>query len=386
MDAKQKRLLREHKERRETKQQDVPSEQKSTYNKNSFIQRTYHDHYKVLLLFTVGITFISLLIIANTYYTTGDIFYKGVSLSGGITLTVSTQGHPVDIKQLETELRTTYPKNDLSIREISDFGTQQGFTIEASTATGERQSLSDLSKSMVATLGKEIPDINDRISIEETGSALGASFFEQTLKAILIAFVSMGLVVFLYFGETLGQKIMVSILSLIEAAIIWYAAGWLMAIVAIVIGVILFMIYIRYSIPSTAVIIAAACTIIFTIAVVDAIGMRISTAGIAAFLMLLGYSVDTDILLSTRVLKSNVGTAYDRTVSTFKTGVTMTGTTFAAALVSYLFTQSDVIKEIMLIICIGIVADIFNTWIQNAGILRWHLEKKQKESNKQSNK
>ncbi len=394
MDAKHKKLLRERKELKKESQQQTTSQSKhqttkthsassddlelSEFAKNSKVHTFFDKHYKHLLIVTFLITLSCLAVILHSYVTTGEVFNKGVSLSGGITFTVSTQDKPVDIIQIEELLRKTHPKNDLAIREISDFGTQRGFSIEASTALGEKQTLPELSKAITNTLRTSIPDIDKRISIEETGPSLGASFFEQTIKAVLIAFVCMGLVVFLYFGDTYLQKAIVILMSFAEMMLIWYANNWLISIIAIIMGILLFIAYIKYSIPSTAVIIAAASTIIFTIAVVDLIGMRISTAGIAAFLMLIGYSVDTDILLSTRVLKNTAGTVYDRTMSTLGTGLTMTGATFAAAFISYLFTQSEVIKEIMLIICIGLVADIYNTWIQNAGILRWHLESKGK--------
>ena len=39
------------------------------------------------------------------------------------------------------------------------------------------------------------------------------------------------------------------------------------------------------------------------LALIDFLGIEISAAGIAAFLMLIGYSVDTDILLTSRALK-----------------------------------------------------------------------------------
>jgi preprotein translocase subunit SecF len=42
------------------------------------------------------------------------------------------------------------------------------------------------------------------------------------------------------------------------------------------------------------------------------------------------------------------------------------------------FTQSEVLKQIMTILLIGLVVDLINTWIQNAGILRWYVEKKEK--------
>ncbi|GAF71428.1 unnamed protein product, partial [marine sediment metagenome] len=121
-----------------------------------------------------------------------------------------------------------------------------------------------------------------------------------------------------------------------------------------------------------------ALDIVVTLAIVNVIGMRISTAGIAAFLMLIGYSVDTDILLSTRVLKRKGGTVLDGILSAMKTGLTMSITTLIAMSVALIFAQSLILKQIMIILLIGLLVDLPNTWIQNAGILRLHLEKKPK--------
>jgi preprotein translocase subunit SecF len=365
MDEKHKRLLHERRERRQERKATVQSAPKHTIPHKGI----YHDHYKALLIFTFSVLFLSLAVIGYTYVTTGDIFYKGVSLSGGVTITVPTGASPVDIAATEQALIASFPENDLIIREIAELGTQQGITIEATTPDG--QGLEALSARIIAAL----PVDTSEASVEITGPALGASFFQQTFKALLIAFVSMGFVVFLYFGQTPWQKIGVAILSVIEATLLWYANGTIMYLLALLVAIALVTMYLRYSIPSTAVILAAFSTLAFTIAVLDLMQYRISTAGIAALLMLLGYSVDTDILLSTRVLKSNAGTVYERIVSTVKTGLTMTGTTFTAACVALIFTQSDVIREIMTIVVIGIFADIFYTWIQNSGILRWYLEK-----------
>ena len=99
--------------------------------------------------------------------------------------------------------------------------------------------------------------------------------------------------------------------------------------------------------------------------------------GIAAFLMLLGYSVDTDVLLTTKVLKRRKegGTVSDRTVSAFKTGIIMTITSTTAAIIGLTFAESDIVKQIMLIITIGLIFDMIYTWMQNAGILRYYVEK-----------
>ena len=162
---------------------------------------------------------------------------------------------------------------------------------------------------------------------------MGASFFKDLIIALLIAFVFMAIVVFLYF---------------------------------------------RNLVPAGAVILAAASDILITLAIVNLIGMKLSAAGIAAFLMLIGYSVDTDILLSTRVLKRREGTEMERIYGAFKTGMTMTITTLIAITVALVITQSEVIRQIMTILLIGLIVDIINTWIQNVGILRLYLERKAK--------
>ena len=105
-------------------------------------------------------------------------------------------------------------------------------------------------------------------------------------------------------------------------------------------------------------------------------GLKLNTGGVAAFLMLVGYSIDTDILMSVRVLKRKEGTVFERTIGALKTGMMMSISALIAVLTAYFLTHSAVIKEIMFILAVGLFADIIFTWIQNAGILRWHLEKK----------
>ena len=92
--------------------------------------------------------------------------------------------------------------------------------------------------------------------------------------------------------------------------------------------------------------------------------------------MLVGYSVDTDILLTARVLKRKEGSVIDCMFDAMKTGMTMTLTTIAAAVVALIFSKSEVLSQIMMILLFGLIADIINTWIQNTGLLMIYLEKK----------
>lgn len=368
---KQKRHRQKIRKRKKYLIEEEPLSQKKTPKKG--LARFYYENYKPLFLITVLMLLFSLAVIGVTYAKTGDIIYKGVSLSGGLTITIGTEEY-VNPDALEENLAARFPNADIIVRQISELGTQTGLVIEASTSSGSQESLGLLEDEMLLALEESIPNVQDRASTEIIGPSLGQSFFSQVFRAVLIAFTFMGMVVFLYFGENKTQKAIVVGLTLLEGAFIWYVS-WATTLLAIIVGAMLIWYYFKYSIPSAAVILAAVSTILFTVAVVDLFQIRISTAGIAAFLMLIGYSVDTDILLSTRVLKRS-GSLYERFMGTVKTGLTMELTTMAAAIVALIFSQSDVIKEIMLIIVIGLFADIFFTWIQNVGILRWYLEKR----------
>jgi preprotein translocase subunit SecF len=131
-------------------------------------------------------------------------------------------------------------------------------------------------------------------------------------------------------------------------------------------------------VPSIAVILSAFADIIMPLAVVDFLGIKLSAAGIAAFLMLVGYSVDTDILLTTRALKKKEGTLNERIFGAFKTGTFMTLTALAAVLPAFFLITGlpDSFRQIFLILAFGLIADLINTWLMNTGIIKWYCDKK----------
>jgi len=273
------------------------------------------------MLVSVVLLVLSIGVLGYTYATTGELFKKGVSLSGGITLTIPAASVPPNAEAI---LREQLPDSDIAIRTLTEAGAMRALIIEAGDTTQDEL--------IAAVQNTNIPLEEGNYNVESMGSSLGDRFFQQTVQAVILAFLAMGLVVFITF---------------------------------------------RAVVPSLFVMLAAISDLISTLAVVDLLGVRMSTAGIAAFLMLIGYSVDTDILLTTRVLKRRTeGTLFERTVRAMRTGMIMSLTSLSAALAAYIFAQSDTIKQIMLIIVIGLFFDIIYTWIQNAGILRWWMEKK----------
>jgi preprotein translocase subunit SecF len=111
------------------------------------------------------------------------------------------------------------------------------------------------------------------------------------------------------------------------------------------------------------------------------LNIPLSLTTIPALLLLVGYSVDTDIMLTSRLLKERTGTPGERATTSMKTGLTMTGTTLAALLamifISY-FYQIEIIYYIAVILFFGLIGDVIATWLANAPILLWFIKEKKK--------
>ena len=285
----------------------------------------YAKNYKYLFLLPLVLIVLALLVLCNNYVTTGDIIDKDVSLKGGTTATIYTdQSFPT----LEEDLLTYFPEGDFVVRELTEFGTETllGVVIEVSNVDSE-----ELEEALEEITGLDLD--SDIFSIEFVGSSLGESFYKQMMFAVFLAFLFMAIVVFVTF---------------------------------------------RVAIPSIAVVFAAFADMVATIAVLSLFDVQLSTAGIAAILLLIGYSIDTDIVLTTKLLKRKDGLMFDRLWDAMKTGLTMTVTTLAALSVGYFVASSLVLKQMFGIIVIGLLFDVIMTYAFNAGLLIWYLKKKRR--------
>ena len=296
------------------------------------IAKIYDKHYKFLLVIPLILLALSLGYIAYFYSINKDFIKRDISLTGGMSLTIFPT-EPININELKKVLEKEI--SDFNLREISDFrsGKQKAIVIESRIDSTDSEEYKRLKKILEDFLGYELKDEN--LSIEITGSTLGQSFYKQLRFALILSFIFMAIIVFIIF---------------------------------------------RTFVPSLAVVISAFADIVMTLALVDFLGIRVSSAGIIAFLMLIGYSVDTDIMLTTRLLRGVEG-LNERLLGAFKTGMTMTLTSIAAILVALFITRSfsEVLEQIFTILVIGLGFDILNTWITNASLLKWYVEGREKE-------
>ena len=285
--------------------------------------KNFHDkNYKLLLLIPVALLLFSLIYMSMFYSKNNDFLHKDISLTGGTAVTIFGN---VNIEDLEQSLSDKL--EEINTREIYDLITREQKAIIIETKTDGAQTKQILEE----YLGYELNSENS--SFEFTGSSLSESFYKQLLIAILLAFFFMAVVVFIIF---------------------------------------------RSFVPSLTVILSAFADILMTLTFVNLLGMKMSSAGIIALLMLIGYSVDTNILLTTRLLKRHEGSINQRIVGAFKTGITMTLTSLLAIIIALFVVKSfsPVLTQIFTILSIGLCFDIFNTWITNTSILKWYLNKK----------
>jgi len=192
-------------------------------------------------------------------------------------------------------------------------------------------------ESLATLVNEQYPDAK----IDQIGPSFGQTLQQQALLALTISFIGMAIVVFLAF---------------------------------------------RSFVPAGAVVLSAFADIAMTAAVMSVIGIELTLPTTAALLMLIGYSVDSDILLTMRVLKRQ-GKLNEKLSGAFHTGIIMTTTTIAAIAAMWVVSFAGditVIRDIASVLLIGLVIDMMNTWLTNAGIIKWFVQKQESGQRKET--
>jgi preprotein translocase subunit SecF len=130
----------------------------------------------------------------------------------------------------------------------------------------------------------------------------------------------------------------------------------------------------RTFVPSIAVIVSAFSDIAIPLALMRLFEIELTLGTVAALLMLIGYSVDSDLLLNNHVLRRH-GDFYTSTFRAMRTGVTMTTTSIAAMIVMTLVSYTlgiPLLPDVGLILVFGLLADLMNTYLLNVSLLRYY--------------
>jgi preprotein translocase subunit SecF len=309
------------KQKKEETDEDIKRSYKTDRHYTSKFAKFYDKSMHWMMIIPIILIVLAIGVIVHNVVTTGSIIDRGISLTGGQIITITEPGFNPEL--VEKALKDQFPGSEISVRILTDLGKDQGIIIEAENEVPL--------KDILNTLKQWAPDVESKYSVETMGATLSQGFFAQVGLAILLAFAFMSIVVFFLF---------------------------------------------KTPAPSLAVITCAFSDMVFTIGMINIFHIKLSTAGVAALLMLIGYSVDTDILLTTRLIRSGKGDYLERTMQAMKTGLTMTAAIIMTCVVGLIFAQSDVLRQIFTILLFGAIADIIFTYITNAHLLWWWMEKK----------
>lgn len=274
----------------------------------------FEKHWKIWLWIPLILLVLSVGVIVSNIMTTGSFMKRDIELTGGKSLTFEIYSADIDAIKSQLPYASVYQTSGLSKNLIIDVPF-------------------DKNETQVVEVVSAHASVKGAPTLRSIGPTIGNIFFQQAQLGLLLAFIFMAVTVFILF---------------------------------------------RSPVPSSIVVLAAATDIIVTIAILSLIGVSLSLPVLAALLTLIGYSVDTDLLLTSELLRGGHHEISDGVKRAMKTGLTMTTTILVALFSMYFVSGSIVIEQIALVLIIGLFIDMPATWMANVGILRAWLERKKR--------
>ncbi|SDM97382.1 preprotein translocase subunit SecF [Halogranum gelatinilyticum] len=265
----------------------------------------------------LGVLFAAIVVIAATFALTGAPVDPGVEFTGGTELRVAVDAPSNDAAR--DQIQSAFSTQPEAIQSVA--AAEQTYIVTFEAGDGSGPSTTQLEQ-QAESAGFEI------LSIDAVGPSFGADTQQTALFGVLVAFLGMSLLVFAMF---------------------------------------------RSFVPSIAVVISAFSDIVIPVALMNLLGIELSLGTVAALLMIIGYSVDSDILLNNHVIRRS-GSFYESVASAMRTGVTMTLTSLAAMVVMTITATLfgiQLLASIGIILVFGLTADLMNTYMLNLSLLRW---------------
>jgi len=282
---------------------------------SSLIDAVDYEEYdnKQLLFIPLSVLAVSLLIIAIWFVTTGSPVILGIEFVGGTELRVTPDG---DVSNPQQQLQSSFETTPSSIQSVPSDNSYIVSFKGGGTDTGALTQQAEQAGFTVQS--------SSQISPSFGGEAQTTALF-----GMLIAFIAMSIVVFLLF---------------------------------------------RTVVPSVAVVASAFSDMVVPIALMNLLGIELTLGTVAALLMLLGYSVDSDMLLNDYVVRRS-NEFYSGVYEAMDTGLTMTTTSIIAMAVLAIgatIIGIPLLQDIGIVIGLGLLVDVMNTYMMNVSLLRWY--------------
>lgn len=232
-------------------------------------------------------------------------------------------------------------------------------------STNLASELSYLSMFLASTPAYNSSDAQGMYTVAQSAYANASAVYKNSVITSLRGIISFSSYSYNDVTPTLGSFFLSQMETIIIAAFVLVAIS-------------VFIVF-RSPVPAFAVVFSSANDIIVALGVMGIAGIPLGVASIGGILMLIGYSIDTALLSSIRILKRTEDTPVVRAFGAMKTGVTMTAAaimTFAILLVVSYVTFIPTYFEISGVVLAGLIADIFTTWLGNTPmVLAYRMRK-----------
>ena len=260
----------------------------------------------------------SIAVFVYNQYKYGDFILKDIDLKGGTLITIESN-QPINTNQLQDYLAKKF-----SPVSVSGLATSTGFG--ANVEVGSK-----VNTSLVIQEIKNFGIQMKSFSVETIGPELGSMFFWQVSELLIAAYILMSIVIYVVY---------------------------------------------RNFISSFGIVFASLANILTTLALTSLLGIRVSFAGFAGLLMLIAYTVDTNIVLTTKVLHATPEKFYKEYKIALITGLTLIATVTTTMIITQFVSTSHLLVNIAQILSVGFVNDLAYTWILNAGLLEIMVRKR----------
>jgi preprotein translocase subunit SecF len=254
---------------------------------------------------------IALVIILGAFLLTGSPVSLGLDFTGGSELRFTASDASSD------DITTAFEDAGIDVESVRSVGTGDSYILTT------QETDTDALERVAEQVGDEVESVNSR------AASFGSDTQRQALLGVIVAFVGMSVLVGLMF---------------------------------------------RTLVPSVAVVVSAFSDIVIPVALMNVLNIELSLGAVAGLLMIIGYSVDSDILLNNHVLRRHGG-FYESAYRAMRTGISMTLTSIAAMITMFAvswYLGIPLLDDIALILVFGLTADLMNTYLMNMSLLRWY--------------
>jgi preprotein translocase subunit SecF len=317
----------------------------------------------------------------------------GIDFKGG-TMVIIRADKPIDATELSSLLSQNFELTELKVSSVSGpagYGVNIQFAADKALESGEASveaARAALATNPDAAL-QRARDAVESVKRYLTDTTL-PSVPEEAVNKAELAMIEAGKNANQQMQDLIKQRFSLSESSAFQrrevsptlSASFWQT-GLNVAIFAVILVTIVIFIFFRKIIPSLAVIECGIFDVGCAVAMMAVFSIPLSLSSIPTLLMLLGYSIDTDVMLTSRMLQRKEKSPAERAYGSLNTGLTMTGTTIGALLVMLLvsyFNQISIIFEISAVLLFGLAGDVIGTWLMNAPLLLWYVERANKKT------